>query len=82
MVKFNVKTPLDFLKDLRTNVIVEIEGNRYKNTATIRGNELIINLFGNIKASTILKKCISEYLLYAYTKIEIKNYLLYFFFLI
>lgn len=69
MMKFNVKTPLDFLKDLRTNVIVEIEGNRYKGTATIRGNKLIIDLFGNIMVRTIFKTCTSEYLLYTYTEI-------------
>lgn len=48
-VKFNIKTPLDFIKDLRTDTVVEIEHNQYKSTIAIRGEQLIIDLFGNVK---------------------------------
>lgn len=49
LMRLNIKTPLDFLKDLRTNTIVEIEGNRRKVTIAIRGEQLIIDLFGDVK---------------------------------
>ncbi|XP_029160980.1 apolipophorins isoform X2 [Nylanderia fulva] len=54
LVKFNIRTPLEFLKDLRTNAVVEIEGNLYRSTITIRGNQLIIDLSGNIKMEKAL----------------------------
>jgi len=50
-VRLNIKTPLEFLKDFRSNAILEIEGNLYKSTVTIRGNQLILDLFGNIKVN-------------------------------
>lgn len=50
-MKLNIKTPLEFLKDLRSNAIVEIEGNLYRSTVTIRGKQLNTELFGNIKVS-------------------------------
>ncbi|XP_032670099.1 uncharacterized protein LOC116843644 isoform X1 [Odontomachus brunneus] len=53
-VKFNIKTPLEFLKDLRTDTAIEIENNRYKGMIEIRGEQLIIDLYGNVKIEKAL----------------------------
>jgi len=54
MVKFNIKTPLDFLKDFRTSVVLEIEGNLYNATVSFRGEELIIDVSGKIRVNLVL----------------------------
>ncbi|EZA49996.1 Apolipophorins [Ooceraea biroi] len=54
MIKLNVKTPLNFLKDLRTNSIIEIEGNLYNVTVSIRGDDLIMDVFGKLKLENAL----------------------------
>lgn len=51
MVKFNIKTPLDFLKDFRTSAIMEIDGDLYNATVTILGNDLIMGLSGKMRVS-------------------------------
>ncbi|XP_014467442.1 PREDICTED: uncharacterized protein LOC106740686 [Dinoponera quadriceps] len=53
-VRFDIKTPLDFLKDLRTNTVVEIEGKRYNSTIAIRGEQLTIDLHGDVKMEEAL----------------------------
>lgn len=47
----DIKTPLQFLKTFGTNVIVKIERNLYEGTFIIRGDELILNVFGTVKVS-------------------------------
>lgn len=62
-MKFNIKTPLEFLKDFHSNAIVEIEGNLYKGTLTSRENKFILNVFGSIKVSFAqILKFTDEYL--------------------
>ncbi|XP_070169221.1 uncharacterized protein Apoltp isoform X2 [Polyergus mexicanus] len=54
LIKLNIKTPLELLKDFRSSAIVEIEGNLYRSTVTIRGNQLNVDLLGNIKIEKAL----------------------------
>ncbi|EFN78662.1 Apolipophorins [Harpegnathos saltator] len=53
-IKFNLKTPLHFAKDIRTNTIIETKGNRSQGTVAIRGEQLTIDLFGNVKRGEAL----------------------------
>ncbi|XP_012534919.2 uncharacterized protein LOC105835859 [Monomorium pharaonis] len=53
-VKFDMKTPLEFLKTFHTNAVVAIEGNLYNGTLAIHGDQLILNVHGNIKLEQAL----------------------------
>ncbi|XP_025989321.2 uncharacterized protein LOC105195312 [Solenopsis invicta] len=53
-VKFDIKTPLEFLKDIRTDAIVAFEGNMHRSTLMIRGNQLILDAHGSIKVEQAL----------------------------
>lgn len=50
-MKFDIKTPLEIFKTFNTNAIIEIQGNLYKGVLTIHGNQLFLNILGNIKVS-------------------------------
>ncbi|XP_025074116.1 uncharacterized protein LOC105427375 [Pogonomyrmex barbatus] len=54
LVTFNLKTPLESIKVFHTNAIIEMQGNLYKGTITIRGNQLILNLSGNVQLEKTL----------------------------
>lgn len=51
MVKVDIKTPFEPLKTISTNAIVEIEGNLYKAILTIHGDQLLLDVVGNIRVS-------------------------------
>lgn len=53
-VKFDIKTPLELLKAFRTNVILEVEGSLYRGTLMIHGDQLILNILGNIRLEQAL----------------------------
>ncbi|EGI63145.1 Apolipophorin [Acromyrmex echinatior] len=53
LVKFDIKTPLEIFT-FNTNAIVEIQGNLYKGILTIHGNQLFLDILGNIKLEQAL----------------------------
>lgn len=53
-VTINIKTPLDSFKTINTSTILEIENNLYKGMLTIHGEQLIIDLSGNMRLEKAL----------------------------
>ncbi|XP_024879673.1 uncharacterized protein LOC112459670 [Temnothorax curvispinosus] len=49
LVKFDIKTPLEFLKTFRVNATYDIEGLLHKSTLAIRGDKLILDVLGSAR---------------------------------